>query len=71
MPEVCLVDGNSGLRQCRREKLNAPIPPTAKKLVLRAVALADRDRPAEAVAALRKAIVLAPNYVNAHAEYIQ
>ncbi len=53
------------------KKLNAPVPLAAKTLVLRSVDSADRDRPAEAVAALRKAIVLAPNYVNAHAEYIQ
>jgi thiol-disulfide isomerase/thioredoxin len=53
------------------KKLNAPIPKTAQALVLRAVDLAGRDRTAEAIAALRKATAIAPNYVNAHAEYIQ
>lgn len=53
------------------KKLKAPVPETAKTLLRRGVDLADRDRAFEAVAALRKAIVLAPNYVNAHAEYIQ
>ncbi len=53
------------------KKLNAPVPKMARTLLLRSVDSADRDRVTEAVAALRKAIALAPNYVNAHAEYIQ
>ncbi|MEJ7861079.1 MAG: redoxin domain-containing protein [Pyrinomonadaceae bacterium] len=54
-----------------KKKLNAPIPKMARTLHLQGVDLADRDRVTEALAAFRKAIALAPNYVNAHAEYIQ
>ena len=51
--------------------LIAPIPQAAKTLVVQSAKLIERDRFAEAVAALKKAISIAPNYVNAHAEYIQ
>ena len=53
------------------EKLNSPIPQTAKTLVVQSAKLTELDRFAEAVAALKKSITIAPNYVNAHAEYIQ
>lgn len=53
------------------EKLNAPISEKARKLVAQSIELAGRNRFAEAVAVLQLAIKLSPNYVNAHAEYIQ
>jgi len=52
-------------------KLNEPIPKTAQNLVAKSLQLTERDQFEEALAALRHAIALAPNYVNAHAEYIQ
>jgi len=54
-----------------KKNLNAPIPQKARELVAQSVFLAERDRFREAIAALQKAITIAPNYVNAHAEYIQ
>lgn len=54
-----------------KENLNAPIPGAAREAVLRAGDLAAHDRAQEAIAGLRRAIALAPNYVNAHAKYIE
>lgn len=51
--------------------IDTPIPETAKKLVAESRALIERDRLAEANLALKKAIAIAPNYINAHAEYIR
>ena len=53
------------------KSLRAPIPAAARELVQRGVDLAARDQLPEALAAIGKAIALAPNCVNAHAEYIQ
>jgi thiol-disulfide isomerase/thioredoxin len=53
------------------KNLNSSIPQTAKTLVVQSTKLTELDRFAEAVAALKKSITIAPNYVNAHAEYIQ
>ena len=50
--------------------INSPIPESAKKLVAESKMLIERDRLAEANISLKKAISTAPNYVNAHAEYI-
>jgi thiol-disulfide isomerase/thioredoxin len=54
-----------------KKDLNAPIPQKAKELVTQSITLVERDRFTEALAALQKAIAIAPNFVNAHAEYIQ
>jgi thiol-disulfide isomerase/thioredoxin len=53
------------------EELNKPIPVEALKLVKQAKEMRTRDKFDEALAALRKAIALAPNYVEAHAAYIE
>jgi thiol-disulfide isomerase/thioredoxin len=50
--------------------INSPIPETVKKLVAGSRTLIERDRLTEANLSLKKAISIAPNYVNAHAEYI-
>jgi thiol-disulfide isomerase/thioredoxin len=55
----------------QKKDLNAPVPQKARELTAESLHLAERDRFAEAAAALQKAIAIAPNYVNAHAEYIQ
>ena len=46
------------------------IPEAAKNLVTQADDLAARDRTEESIAAMRRAIAIALNHVNAHAEYI-
>ena len=53
----------------RGEHLNQPPPPVARELVKRAVLLAESDKPWAALAALKKALVLAPDYLPAHVEY--
>jgi tetratricopeptide (TPR) repeat protein len=53
-----------------KQNLSEPILGAALELVKRAKSLAERDRVRESITALKKAIALAPNYVNAHAEYI-
>ena len=51
------------------QQLNEPPPPATRELVKRAVVLAESDKPRAAIAALKKAISLAPNYLQAHVEY--
>ena len=51
------------------EHLNEPAPPAARELVKRAVLLAESDKPFAAIAALKKALSLAPNYLQAHIGY--
>ena len=51
--------------------LPPPDSPQVRALVQQATDLAARDRPAEAVAVLRKAIVLAPESVAAHRQYLR
>lgn len=53
-----------------KQDLSKPIPGAARELVKRAMPLAERDHLPESIAVLKKAMALAPNYVNAHAEYI-
>jgi thiol-disulfide isomerase/thioredoxin/tetratricopeptide (TPR) repeat protein len=50
-------------------QLNQPPSPAAVALVKRAVLLAESDKPWAAIAVLRKALSLAPNYLQAHIEY--
>jgi len=52
------------------QKLNTPPTPAAKELVRRAVALAEADKPVEAIAAVKRALSLSPDYLRAHIEYI-
>lgn len=52
------------------EALNVPPPPAVRALVKRAVFLAEIDKPQEAVALLRRALSISPNYLRAHIEYI-
>jgi thiol-disulfide isomerase/thioredoxin len=66
-----LLTGFAVFGQPVKTDLKKPIPQTARKLVADAIEMAKRDRTLEAAAALKKAIAIAPNYVNAHAEYIR
>lgn len=54
----------------RGQKLNALPAPAARELVKRAVVLAERDRPEQAIAALKRALSLSPEYLRAHIEYM-
>lgn len=66
-----LLTGFADFAQSVKKDLSEPIPRAARKLVAGAIEMEKRDRLTEAAAALRKAIVIAPNYVNAHAELIR
>jgi hypothetical protein len=52
-------------------RFDAPAPKAARALVKRGTELAGRDRLDEAVATLKKAIAAAPNFFEAHLEYIR
>ncbi len=66
-----LLTGFDVFAQTVKKDLSKPVPQAAQNLVADALAMAKRDRLPQAVAALKKAIAIAPDYVNAHAEYIQ
>lgn len=53
------------------QDLNMPPLDSIQKMVNQAVELAERDRTAEAIAILKKAILMAPSYLKAHSEYIR
>ena len=50
-------------------QLNEPPPLTTRALVKRAIILAESDKPWAAIAALKQAISVSPNYLPAHVEY--
>lgn len=54
----------------QRRELNQPPHPSARRLVERAVALAESDRPRAALTLLDKARSISQNYLRAHIEYI-
>ena len=51
--------------------LDMPPPKAARELVRRGAELAGQDRVEEALAITRKAIAIAPNYLEAHQEYLR
>jgi len=66
---LVLIFGSKLEAQDKGQHLNQPPPPAARELVKRAVVLAESDKPWAAIAALRKALSLSPNYLPAHVEY--
>lgn len=66
-----LLTGLATFAQSVEKDLSAPVSQTARKLVATAIESEKRDRLTEAAAALKRATAIAPNYVNAHAEYIR
>ena len=67
---VSLLILNSGaLAVDKGRHLNEPPPLATRELVKRAVILAESDKPWAAIAALKKAISVSPNYLPAHVEY--
>lgn len=51
--------------------LDTPPPPAALDLVKRGTEFASQDRVEEAIAAIKKAIAIAPNYLEAHRQYLR
>lgn len=66
-----LLTGFEVFAQTVKKDFSKPVPQAARDLVADALEMAKCDRFPPAVAALKKAIAIAPDYVNAHAEYIQ
>jgi peroxiredoxin/Tfp pilus assembly protein PilF len=53
------------------ERFDSPPPKAALDLVKRGLDLAERDRVAEAIVTLKRAITLAPNFLEAHRQYVR
>ena len=63
-----------GLTVCiaaQGKNLNTAPPAAARALVKRAAVFAAQDKYNESIAALKKAIFVAPNYLQAHADYVR
>ncbi|MDQ4120398.1 MAG: redoxin domain-containing protein [Acidobacteriota bacterium] len=52
------------------EELNKPVPPGIRKMLKEANELAESDQPEKALAILERILSLAPNYLQAHKNYI-
>lgn len=68
---VCLLFSFRGYADQKGESLNVPSSESVRKMVRDAVELAERGKTSEALRVLKKAISLAPDYVQAHAESIR
>jgi len=68
---VCFLFGFRVDAYQKGESLNAPPPESIRKMVKDAVELAEREKTSEALRILKKAISRAPQYLQAHAEYIR
>ncbi|MGH9837063.1 MAG: hypothetical protein ACRD9Y_28885 [Blastocatellia bacterium] len=69
---ICALTPGAGAQNTDwARRLDTPPPKAARALVERGVDLAGRDRIDEAIAALKKAIAAAPNFLEAHREYIR
>jgi thiol-disulfide isomerase/thioredoxin len=64
-----LILGSNVRAHDKGQHLNQPPPPAVRELVKRAVVLAESDKAWAAIAALKKALALAPDYLPAHVEY--
>ena len=53
------------------QRFDTPPPNAARDLVKRGVELAGQDRVDEAIAVVKKAIAISPNYLEAHQEYLR
>lgn len=68
-PVLLLLATQNTSASDRGRRLNITPPESVRRLVKRAVRLAEGDQPAAAVAALKKAITASPDYLRAHIEY--
>ncbi len=68
---ICFSFSFRGYANQKGESLNVSSPESVRKMVRDAVGLAQRDKTSEALKVLKKAISLAPDYLQAHAEYIR
>jgi peroxiredoxin/Tfp pilus assembly protein PilF len=68
---LCLLFSFRGYAYQKGESLNVQPSESVRRMVRDAVELAERDKTSEALKVLKKAISLAPNYLQAHSEYIR
>jgi thiol-disulfide isomerase/thioredoxin len=66
---VCLLLTGSTYAFDNGQRLNEPPPDEARKLVKRAIFLAENDQPERALATIKKALAISPNDLRAHLEY--
>ena len=52
------------------QHLNQTPPAAVRQLVMRAISLAEQDKPSAAIATLKTALSISPNYLQAHVEYL-
>ena len=67
---VLLITSSNTPARTNGQELNASPKPAARELVKRAVTLAEADKPVEALAAVKRALSISPDYLRAHIEYI-
>lgn len=67
---VLLITSSNTPARTKGQELNASPKPAARALIKRAVTLAEADKPVEAVAAVKRALSISPDYLRAHIEYI-
>ena len=67
---VLLITSSNTHARNNGQQLNTPPKPDARALVKRAVTLAEADKPVEALAAVKRALSISPDYLRAHIEYI-
>lgn len=70
LPLLLVLCGLRASAAGQGRELNQPPHPSARRLVERAVALAESDRPRAAITLLNKARSISPNYLRAHVKYI-
>ena len=68
---ICMTAVSAAQTADGGRSLDAPPPAAARDLVVRGTGLAAQDRIAEAIAATKKAIAIAPNYLEAHRQYLR
>jgi peroxiredoxin len=68
---LCLLFSFRGYADQKGESLNVSYPESIRKMVKDAGELAEHDKIAESLKVIKKAISLAPDYLQGHAEYIR
>lgn len=70
LPFLLLLFGLCASAAGQGQELNRPPDPSARRMVERAIILAESDSPQAALTLLRKARFISPNYLRAHVEYV-
>jgi len=68
---TCVVASSANAQTDYGQRFDTPPPKAARDLVAQGLELAGKDRVEEAIVLVRKAIAIAPNYVEAHVAYLR